>query len=84
MMELLAEITRSAINNKIITYEDLYLFNEEEMMQKLKECNNKIIKESIKKFETITKEEIPDIKLQNVKIRKLNPIVNGKRYSVMV
>lgn len=84
MMELLAEITRSAINNKIITYDDLYLFDEEEMMQKFKECNNKIIKENIKKFETITKEEIPDIKLQNVKIRKLEPIVNGKRYSVMV
>ncbi len=83
MMELLAEITRCAINNKIIKYDDLYLFDEEKMMQKLKKCNNKVIEENIKKFETITKEEIPDIKLQNVKIRKLNPIVNGKRYSVI-
>lgn len=81
MMELLAEITRAAIENKIITYDELYLLDEEDLFKKLKSCEITYIRSLIQKFETVTKSEIPDIQLDNVKIRKLDPIVDGKRYS---
>jgi len=79
MMELLANITNIAIKNKIITYEDLYLLDEEILINILKTCNNNKIKKLLKIFENITSKEIPDILLPDVKIRKLNPLVNKKR-----
>lgn len=79
MMELLASITREAIKNNIISYDDLYRINEEELMNKLEKCQNKKINQKLTKFKTISKEEIPTIKLDNVKPRELNPLVKGIR-----
>ena len=79
MMELLASITREAIKNKIVSYEELYLLDEEELMKRLESSNHQNIKEKLTKFKTIKKEEIPIIKLDKVKPRKLNPLVNGIR-----
>lgn len=79
MMELLASITREAIKNKMVSYEELYLIDEEELMKRLETSNHQNIKEKLTKFKTIKKEEIPIIKLDKVKPRKLNPLVNGIR-----
>lgn len=79
MMELLASIAREAIKNKIISYDDLYILNEEQLMNKLENCQNKKINEKLTKFKTIQKEEIPIIKLDKIKPRELNPLVNGIR-----
>ena len=79
MMELLAEITRTLINNKIITYEELYTLNEEQIIKKIKKCKNENIKLLMNRFQTIKKEEIPVTKIENVKIRNIKPIVNNKR-----
>lgn len=79
MMELLAQITREAIQNKYITYNDLYILNEKQLIDILKNCNNKEITEKLTKFMNIKKEDIPEINLSNIKIRALNPLVNGKR-----
>ena len=77
MMELLAKITKLAIDNKYIRYEDLYTYNEEELLYLLKKYKelNKLIYD----FENIKSNNIPNITLPNVKIRVLNPLVNGKR-----
>jgi len=77
MMELLASITKIAIENKYISYEDLFVLNEEEIFNIFDSID--ILKEKLNLFKTIKKEDIPEISIENVKIRDLNLIVNGKR-----
>jgi len=79
MMQLLADITKYAINKKYISYNDLYKYNEEELFKKFKSENDNELKHLIIKFENIKEEDIPDIKLPEIKTRNLNPIVKGKR-----
>lgn len=77
MMQLLAKITKLAIDKKYITYDELYSYNEEEIFSLMKEKIE--LRELINEFENIKKEDVPSIQLLNVKTRDLNPIVNGKR-----
>ena len=79
MMELLATITRYGINKGYITYKELYVSNEEDILNKLKNTDDAELLTYINKFENITESEIPDISLKNVKTRDLNPLVKGKR-----
>jgi len=77
MMELLANITKIAIENKYISYEDLFVLNEEEIFNIYDSIE--ILKEKLNLFKTIKKEDVLEISIENVKIRDLNLIVNGKR-----
>ncbi len=79
MMQLLAKITKYTIEKEYITYDELYSYNEEELFNLFKEKEDKELKSLIYNFENVPKEEIPRTELQNVKMRKLNPIVDGKR-----
>lgn len=79
MMELLATITRYGINKGYITYKELYVSNEEDILNKLKNTDDAELLTYINKFENITESEIPDISLKNVKTRDLNPLVEGER-----
>lgn len=79
MMQLLAKITKYAIEKEYITYDELYSYNEEDLFNLFKEKEDKELKSLIYNFENVPKEEIPYTELQNVKMRKLNPIVDGKR-----
>lgn len=79
MMTLLAKITKLAINKGYITYNDLYLYNEEDLFKLFKDTADRELKALILEFETIKKENISIIELANVKVRNLNPLVNGKR-----
>ena len=76
-MELLANITKIAIENHYITYEDLFILNEEEIFKLFDTIDD--LKDKLNLFKNIKKEEVPDINIENVKIRDLNLIVNGKR-----
>ena len=79
MMELLAEITRHAINKEIITYEDLYYFDENQLFDILNKCNDCYLKRLLDTFYNIRKPEIPDISLPDLKPREIDPLINGKR-----
>jgi len=79
MMDLLAKITKIAINKKYISYDELYSYNEEELFKLLKSKKDVELNRYIKRFETIKREDVPDIELPKVKIRNLNPLVNGMR-----
>ena len=79
MMELLAKITKLAISKNIITYDELYYYNEEELFEMLKKQGDSQLLVLIDEFENIKESDIPSIELPNVKVRKLNPIVNGNR-----
>lgn len=79
MMELLAKITKLTIDNKLIKYEELYYMDEPTLFDKM--INSKIeeLIELVNQFQNIALSDIPVITLNNVKIRDLNPLVNGIR-----
>jgi hypothetical protein len=79
MMELLAKITKMAINKKYITYKDLFYYNEKMLFKLFKEQKDNEFKILINEFETKKRNDIPHIHLPKVKIRDLNPLVNQKR-----
>lgn len=79
MMELLAQITKYGIEKGYITYEELYKTNEEDLIKKLKMANDSKLNEYFHKFENITISEIPIVNLPKIKVRDLNPLVQGKR-----
>ena len=79
MMELLASITKSAINKNLINYEDLYKLTEKELFKILDSSNDEEILSKLKIFREIKIDDIPDIKLDGVKKREIKPLVRGKR-----
>ena len=79
MMEHLALITKKAINEELISYEDLYTLNEKELFRILENSHEEELNELLKKFKTIKLHEIPNIQINGIKIRDLNPLVLGKR-----
>ena len=79
MMELLAKITRIAIDREIISYDDLYVLDEEEIMNRLENSLDIEIINYLDLFKNITKDLIDDIDMPKIKIRNLNPLVNNKR-----
>ena len=79
MMELLASITKLAIQRKYISYNDLYLYDEDYLINLFKTTNDSELKKLMNIFETITLDDIPDISLDAVKVRTIKPFVNGKR-----
>ena len=79
MMELLASITREAINLGIITYEDLYHKGEEEILSLIKSTKDLDLQEKLYRFENVTVEEIEELDMPYIKKRNILPIVNGKR-----
>ncbi len=79
MMMLLANITRLAIERGYIRYSDLFYLNEVEMFTIFNEIEDNEIQKLLKRFRTIKQDEIPEIRLDKVKVRSLNPLVSGKR-----
>ncbi len=79
MMQLLANITVIAIKNGYLLYDDLYIYNEEELIKLLRQIDNKELQILLNKFFSINIDAIPNIEIPKLKVRSLNPIVNGKR-----
>lgn len=84
MMQLLAKITKLAIDKKYISYEDLFSYDEEKLFALFKEKKDNEVNLLINKFETVKLNDINDAKLENVKIRDLNPLVDGKRLKLIL
>ncbi len=80
MMQLLAKITKLALDKKYIIYEELYLYTEKILFELLKRQEDKELQNLIDEFENKKLIDIPKIELPKVKIRNLNPLVNGKRF----
>lgn len=79
MMELLAKITRRALDIGIISYNDIYILDEEEIFKIFeKSCDSELLS-LLDIFKNIKLDEITNIDIPNVKVRTLKPIVNGKR-----
>lgn len=80
MMELLARITKRAIEINLITYDDLYKYNEEELFNIFLSSRDYELFNDLDLFRNIEKEDIKETILPSVKSRKINPLVYGKRY----
>ena len=79
MMELLADITKDGINKNYYTYDDLYIFTEDEIFNLLLNLNDFDLLEKINKFKMIKKEDIPEINIPVVKKRIILPLLNRER-----
>lgn len=79
MMQLLAEITKLAIDKNYVFYDELYYFTEDELFNLLKRIKDEELERLIFRFENIKKLDIPILELPKIKERKLNPIVGGNR-----
>lgn len=80
MMELLASITRKGIDLGIISYEDLFIMNEDMIFSLLDKCNDKELLDNLDLFKNIDIDMIPDISMPKVKVRNLNPLVGNVRF----
>lgn len=79
MMQLLAKITKLSIEKKYITYEELYTYNEKHLFSMLKQQKDSKLQGLINEFENKKIQDIPELEMPKVKVRDLNPLVNGKR-----
>ena len=79
MMELLATITKYGMDKEYISYDELYSSTEDDIILKLKNTNDEKLIQYFDTFENVSIQEIPNIDLPNVKIRDLNPLVQGER-----
>lgn len=79
MMQLLARITELAISEKLITYEELYFYDERELFEIFKNTEEKELMMLLNEFENKKKMDIHDIDLPKVKVRCLKLLVSGKR-----
>jgi len=80
MMELLASITRRCIDLGLISYDDLFIMNEDMIFSLFNKCNDKELIDDIDLFKNIDSSMIPDILMPKVKVRDLNPLVGGVRF----
>ena len=80
MMSLLADITRLGIKNNLFTYDDLYYMSEEDIFNILNNCDIVEIKKLLDVFYNIKRCEIPDMNMPDIKIRRINPLCNGRRF----
>ncbi len=79
MMELLASITKRAIEINLITYDELFVSDEKTILNKFEKSTDEYLKNDLNTFYMAKKEDVPNMKMPKVKIRDLNPLVNGKR-----
>lgn len=84
MMQLLAKITKYAIDMGYITYEQLFIFDEEDMFSLFNDLNDPEIVGYINEFKNIKKRDVPVIEMPSIKVRDLNPLVDGKRYNYIL
>lgn len=79
MMELLADITKTSIEKSYIKHADLYTLNEKEILTKLANYKDSKLNDLLYTFKTIKLNDIPSLEMPKIKVRKLTPLVRGKR-----
>lgn len=79
MMELLARLTKYAIDKKYISYEDLYVLDEDEIHKIFSKIDDPMFIDSYRVFKSVKIDEVPFQDMPYVKKRSLNILVNGKR-----
>lgn len=84
MMNLLAKITKRAIELGVINYNQLFTCDEEEMFSLLNRIDDKELRMDINNFKSVKREDVPVISISGVKVRDLNPLVGGIRFKDII
>jgi hypothetical protein len=79
MMSLLADITKHCIHKGYITYKDLFVLDEEELFNIMKNIPDVRLRGLLYIFRNITREEIPYKDIEGIKVRELKPLVYTKK-----
>ena len=79
MMELLANLTKYAIDNGYLKYEELFSFDEDKIHEIFNSINNEQFKSLYASFKCIKADEVPFQEMPYIKKRDLRPLVDGKR-----
>jgi len=79
MMELLANLTKFAIDHRYLGYEELYYYDEDFIHKVFESIKDENFIRRYNKFKNIKKENIIDLKMPYIKKRELKLLVNGKR-----
>lgn len=82
MMELLARITRRAIDLGIISYDSLFVMNEDDLFMIFELSDDMEIHKYLDIFMNVRKDMIPDMVMPNVKVRNLSPLVGDCRLKI--
>ena len=69
------------IDKKYILYNDLYIYDEEQLFEILKSIKDSELQRLLYTFENIKKDDIPSIELPHIKKRIINPLINNARFS---
>lgn len=82
MMTLLADLTKYILEKKVITYDDLYILDEKGLFEI---CENFAKKDTyfqtkLNHFKNVKLKDIPITILDQVKKRRINPLIQGRRY----
>lgn len=80
MMELLAKITKRAISLNIVSYDELFVLDEDEIFNRINNISDKELRDNLNLFKNISEDLIPDIELPYIKVRDLNPLVGSDRF----
>lgn len=83
MMELLASITRVAIEKKLVKYEELYEIDEVTLLNRIRNSKIEELTNLLQKFEMVKIKEIPFTEIKDIKVRKLDPLVGNIRSSML-
>jgi len=79
MMELLAKITKRAIDLEFISYDDLFILDESEIFRIFEDIDDMELKINLELFKNIDYDKIVDLDMPYIKIRDLKPLVGNKR-----
>ena len=79
MMELLAKITKIAIDLKLVSYDELFTLDEQEVLDRLNNSTDLVLVNNLYLFRNISISDIPKMEMPYVKIRDLNPLVLKRR-----
>ena len=91
VMQFLADITKEMVKQKFITKDDLYILNEEEIINKIINCDNNKIKKAFSNFQDIKEALVSNDKVigkysvyTKSKTRYINPYVfsEGRIYDI--
>ncbi len=79
MMNLLSKLTKYAIDNNYFSYDELFFYDEEYIINVFENIKDPVFQKKYFLFKTITKEDIEEVDLPYIKKRNISPLFNGKR-----
>jgi len=79
MMELLAKITKRGMELSLVSYDDLFKLDEDNIFERFNKSDDIELIKDLYLFRNVKKSDIPNVDMPSLKIRKLNPLVGNKR-----